>query len=102
MIHVWINKSQFEYDIHSLVKAFYPGEDVKVVFSGEEGAETKKDGTKPEIPERVGGKAYAVQGAGSGGNPEKAGTDDDIEDAAVVGKLARIYIDFEANGGGML
>ncbi len=98
MIHVWINKSQFEYDIHSLVKAFYPGEDVKVVFSGEEGAETKKEGTKPEIPERAGGKAYAVQGAGSGGNPEKAGTDDDIEDAAVVGKLARIYIDFEENG----
>ena len=35
MIHVWINKSQFEYDIHSLVKAFYPGEEVKVGVAGE-------------------------------------------------------------------
>lgn len=31
MLAVKINKPQFEYDIHSLVKAFYPGEDVKVV-----------------------------------------------------------------------
>ena len=30
MIPVFINKPQFEYDIHSLVKAFYPGEEVKV------------------------------------------------------------------------
>ena len=35
MIHVWINKSQFEYDIHSLVKAFYLGEEVKVGVAGE-------------------------------------------------------------------
>lgn len=32
MITVFINKPQFEYDIHSLVKAFYPGEDVKVEY----------------------------------------------------------------------
>ena len=30
MIYVNLNKQQFEYDIHSLVKAFYPAEDVKV------------------------------------------------------------------------
>ena len=30
MIIVLINQCQFEYDIHSLVKAFYPGEDVVV------------------------------------------------------------------------
>ncbi|MCQ2520107.1 MAG: coproporphyrinogen dehydrogenase HemZ, partial [Lachnospiraceae bacterium] len=30
MINVKINDKQFEYDIHSLVKAFYPGEDVTV------------------------------------------------------------------------
>ena len=30
MKKVLINRPQFEYDIHSLVKAFYPGEDVKV------------------------------------------------------------------------
>ena len=31
MIYVNLNKQQFEYDVHSLVKAFYPAEDVKVV-----------------------------------------------------------------------
>lgn len=31
MLTVWINKAQFEYDIHSLVKAFYPEEEVKVL-----------------------------------------------------------------------
>ncbi len=30
MLTIWINKAQFEYDIHSLVKAFYPEEEVKV------------------------------------------------------------------------
>lgn len=30
MITVFINEPKFEYDIHSLVKAFYPSEDVKV------------------------------------------------------------------------
>ena len=36
MIYVNLNKQQFEYDIHSLVKAFYPAEDVKVVVGGSE------------------------------------------------------------------
>lgn len=31
MIFVFINEAKFEYDIHSLVKAFYPEEDVKVL-----------------------------------------------------------------------
>ncbi len=30
MIVIRLNEQQFEYDIHSLVKAFYPGEEVKV------------------------------------------------------------------------
>ena len=34
MIVVRLNSSQFEYDIHSLVKAFYPAEDVKVFEEG--------------------------------------------------------------------
>lgn len=38
MITVLINKPEFEYDIHSLVKAFYPEEDVKV-YCGEEAGE---------------------------------------------------------------
>ena len=38
MIYVNLNKQQFEYDIHSLVKAFYPAEDVKVVVGETEEA----------------------------------------------------------------
>ena len=38
MISVLINEAKFEYDIHSLVKAFYPEEDVKVVLEGTDGA----------------------------------------------------------------
>ena len=34
MIVVRLNSPQFEYDIHSLVKAFYPAEDVKVFEKG--------------------------------------------------------------------
>ena len=34
MIVVRLNQPQFEYDIHSLVKAFYPAEDVKVFEIG--------------------------------------------------------------------
>ena len=30
MITVKLNKPEFEYDIHSLIKAFYPGETVRV------------------------------------------------------------------------
>lgn len=36
MILVYVNHSEFEYDIHSLVKAFYPEEDVKVLVDGED------------------------------------------------------------------
>ncbi len=42
MLKALINKPQFEYDIHSLIKAFYPGEDVKVWC--EETAAPKKEG----------------------------------------------------------
>ena len=35
MIAVLVNEAKFEYDIHSLVKAFYPKEDVKVVLDNE-------------------------------------------------------------------
>lgn len=40
MIIVQLNIQSFEYDVHSLVKAFYPAEDVKIVYeTPEEGAE---------------------------------------------------------------
>ncbi len=31
MLAVWINKANYEYDVHSIVKAFYPEETVKVL-----------------------------------------------------------------------
>ena len=40
MINVSINDSSFEYDVHSLVKAFYPGEDVTVSENAEDPAFT--------------------------------------------------------------
>lgn len=43
MILVRINKPQFEYDIHSLIKAFFPAEDVKVLC-----AEHEDEGWKDE------------------------------------------------------
>lgn len=36
MITVTCNREQFAYDIHSLIKAFYPAEDVKVIVEGEQ------------------------------------------------------------------
>ena len=42
MIAVQLNRRDFEYDIHSLVKAFYPGKDVSVFCEEEaENAELK-------------------------------------------------------------
>ena len=35
LVAVMINETGFEYDIHSLVKAFYPDCDVKVFVEGE-------------------------------------------------------------------
>ena len=42
MIEILTNRKIFEYDVHSLVKAFYPKEDVSVSFS-------------PDIPEGFSG-----------------------------------------------
>ena len=36
MIAVQLNKRDFEYDIHSLIRAFYPGMEVSVYCQGEE------------------------------------------------------------------
>ena len=35
MITVQLNRQNFEYDIHSLVKAFYPEQDVRICYVGE-------------------------------------------------------------------
>ena len=47
MLAVILNKPQFEYDIHSIVKAFYPAETVKVFEEGTKDFES--DGDNPSI-----------------------------------------------------
>ena len=43
MITVSLNQANFEYDIHSLVKAFFPKEDVKVFADAEKIAELEQE-----------------------------------------------------------
>lgn len=38
MIKIYTNKESFQYDLHSLIKAFYPDQDVKVIQEGEPNA----------------------------------------------------------------
>ena len=46
MLAVRLNKAQFEYDIHSIIKAFYPAETVKVFEEGTKDFES--DGDNPQ------------------------------------------------------
>lgn len=46
MIYVRINEESYSYDIHSLVKAFYPAEDIKVVLEDED---ENSDSKMPEF-----------------------------------------------------
>ena len=41
MITVNLNRTEFEYDIHSLLKAFFPKEDVEIYYTKEAHAEEK-------------------------------------------------------------
>ena len=47
MIVVKCNKNEFAYDVHSLVKAFYPAEEVKVFEEGEKSLSS--DNHLPEL-----------------------------------------------------
>lgn len=51
MITVQLNRQNFEYDVHSLVKAFYPEQDVHMTTDNAQG-ETPEEGTK-ESPRLV-------------------------------------------------
>lgn len=41
MITVTLNRTEFEYDIHSLIKAFFPKEDVELYYTKEAHADEK-------------------------------------------------------------
>lgn len=51
MLAVWIDKANFEYDVHSIVKAFYPEETVKVLTpeTGEQKLEEFRKDVKLQI-----------------------------------------------------
>lgn len=36
MIDIVFNKKEFEYDAYTLIKAFYPQEEVSILYEGEE------------------------------------------------------------------
>lgn len=38
MVQIYLSKEEYEYDVHSLVKAFYPGEQIKVITGRECGS----------------------------------------------------------------
>ena len=40
MIDIVFNKKEFEYDAYTLIKAFYPQEEVSILYEGEEKTET--------------------------------------------------------------
>ena len=46
LIGITVNQAGFEYDIHSLVKAFYPAQDVKVFTENE-----KEESSGPGLPD---------------------------------------------------
>ncbi len=52
MIRIYFNKPLFEYDIHSLVKAFFPKEEVELYYTfAEEAAEERNLAVKHFVPE---------------------------------------------------
>ncbi len=59
MLAVKMNRLQFEYEIHSMVKAFYPEQTVKVFEEGTR--ELASDGDVPEISIRIEDSAVWVQ-----------------------------------------
>ena len=64
MLAVWIDKANFEYDVHSIVKAFYPEETVKVLTpeTGEQKMEEYKGDVKLQILLSDDGAQMVVQG----------------------------------------
>ncbi len=48
MITVQLNRQNFEYDVHSLVKAFYPEEDVQITYALPEGEVVSEDSVQKQ------------------------------------------------------
>ena len=83
MIAVILNEEKYAYDIHSLVKAFYPEQDVKVFVQGEKKLESgdglpaffiRFEKERIEIRTRIQGAQESAPDGGAGTMSEGAGT----------------------------
>lgn len=92
MITVSLNEANFEYDIHSLVKAFYPAEDVKVFADTQRVAELEQE-CKPLFRLEV---YYRREAGGCAAGKESRLR----EEAAVAGKESRLREEVAVAGRG--
>lgn len=110
MITVCLNEANFEYDIHSLVKAFYPGEDVKVFADKERIYKLEEDcaplfrlevyyrrGTKEDAIEILLREEVNTHGTGRGKLP-LAEEDAGWGKQPAVGAEVKIQADFSDRG----
>ena len=94
MLIIRINKAQFEYDIHSLVKAFYPEEEVRVL-TPESVIRDRKILEQPVDMEIVFGEdkvVFKVAGIDSG---KETGCAETIEDSEVYGHVYTWHVEDE-------
>lgn len=80
MITVQLNREHFEYDVHSLVKAFYPEQEVRVGYTWETVQEIADRKKAPDRVDEV-TRCVVISFAGDGGAAGPCGT----ETAGVVG-----------------
>ena len=66
MIIVLFNKPEFEYDVHSLIKAFYPKEEVQMYYTSAEADNSKENlacahhEAGPALDEKIAAAAYLL------------------------------------------
>ena len=83
MITVTLNRTEFEYDIHSLLKAFFPKEDVEIYYTPEAQAEGKN----------VACTNHSIEGTTAGRGRVSAGTFGEKPEKQVAGRFAIQYED---------
>ena len=69
MITVTLNRTEFEYDIHSLIKAFFPKEDVELYYTKEAHADEKNVACTNHSAEQeeAGSSHFSIDYADAGG-----------------------------------
>lgn len=84
MIIVQLNRQNFEYDVHSLVKAFYPEQDVHICYAEE--TECIKEGTenKRKAPEEEGKPSLTLVISFVSGESEDTGETKETEGTKVT------------------